>query len=120
MSAAASITVTGVAGLPEVEAGADLATLIADAEPDLADGDIVVVTSKIVSKAEGRVVRSGREEAIDAACATGSAPESGSSSPTPWGGPGAPARRTPRSAPRASCRWSTTGASRTRSAPRWR
>ena len=61
-----SITVTGVTGLPEVEAGADLARLIADAAPDLADGDIVVVTSKIVSKAEGRVVRSGREQAIDA------------------------------------------------------
>jgi coenzyme F420-0:L-glutamate ligase/coenzyme F420-1:gamma-L-glutamate ligase len=61
-----SITVTGVTGLPEVEAGDDLARLIADAAPDLADGDIVVVTSKIVSKAEGRVVRSGREQAIDA------------------------------------------------------
>ena len=53
-------------GLPEIEAGADLAALIADAAPGLADGDIVVVTSKIVSKAEGRVVRSGREQAIDA------------------------------------------------------
>ena len=64
--AAPSIAVTGVTGLPEVEAGADLAGLIADAAPDLADGDIVVITSKIVSKAEGRVVRSGREQAIDA------------------------------------------------------
>jgi coenzyme F420-0:L-glutamate ligase / coenzyme F420-1:gamma-L-glutamate ligase len=66
MSGTPTITVTGVAGLPEVEAGADLAALIADAEPGLADGDIVVVTSKIVSKAEGRVVRSDRERAIDA------------------------------------------------------
>jgi coenzyme F420-0:L-glutamate ligase / coenzyme F420-1:gamma-L-glutamate ligase len=66
VSAAAAITVTGVAGLPEVGAGADLAGLIADAAPGLADGDIVVVTSKIVSKAEGRVVRSDRESAIDA------------------------------------------------------
>ena len=66
MSAAASITVAGMAGLPEVGAGADLAGLIADAEPGLADGDIVVVTSKIVSKAEGRVVRADRERAIDA------------------------------------------------------
>ena len=66
MSTAATISVTGVDGLPEVEAGADLADLIAGAEPGLADGDIVVVTSKIVSKAEGRVVRSGRERAIDA------------------------------------------------------
>jgi coenzyme F420-0:L-glutamate ligase / coenzyme F420-1:gamma-L-glutamate ligase len=61
-----SITVTGVTGLPEIEAGGDLAGLIADAAPDLADGDIVVITSKVVSKAEGRVIRSGREEAIDA------------------------------------------------------
>src|SRR5215468_1006310 len=66
MSTTASITVTGVAGLPEVEAGADLAGLIAGAGPGLADGDIVVVTSKIVSKAEGRVVKSGRDEAIEA------------------------------------------------------
>src|SRR6266576_2999908 len=64
--AAPGITITGVTGLPEVGAGADLARLIADAAPDLADGDIVVITSKIVSKAEGRVVRSGREQAIDA------------------------------------------------------
>src|SRR5262249_46656173 len=58
--------VTGVTGLPEVEACADLARLIADAAPGLADGDIVVITSKIVSKAEGRVIRSDRERAIDA------------------------------------------------------
>ncbi|HXZ74006.1 MAG TPA: coenzyme F420-0:L-glutamate ligase, partial [Streptosporangiaceae bacterium] len=64
--AAPVIAVTGVTGLPEVGAGADLDRLIADAAPDLADGDIVVITSKIVSKAEGRVVRSGREQAIDA------------------------------------------------------
>ena len=58
------ITVRGVSGLPEVAAGADLGALIADAAGDLRDGDIVVVTSKIVSKAEGQVVRSSREEAI--------------------------------------------------------
>ena len=63
---APAITVTGLAGLPEIEPGADLAGLIADAAPGLADGDIVVVTSKIVSKAEGRVIRAGREDAIDA------------------------------------------------------
>src|SRR5690348_6336265 len=60
------VTVIPVGGLPEITAGADLAGLIADAAPGLADGDIVVVTSKIVSKAEGRVVRADREEAIDA------------------------------------------------------
>jgi coenzyme F420-0:L-glutamate ligase / coenzyme F420-1:gamma-L-glutamate ligase len=59
------LTVTGVAGLPEIEAGADLAALISDAVPDLRDGDIVIVTSKIISKAEGKVVRADRESAID-------------------------------------------------------
>ncbi len=60
------LTVTGVPGLPEIVAGADLAQLISDAAPDLRDGDIVVITSKIVSKAEGRVIRADREQAIDA------------------------------------------------------
>ncbi|WP_248961796.1 coenzyme F420-0:L-glutamate ligase [Sphaerisporangium perillae] len=59
------ISVHGVPGLPEVRPGDDLATLIAAAVPDLADGDILVVTSKIVSKAEGRVRRGeSRAEAI--------------------------------------------------------
>jgi coenzyme F420-0:L-glutamate ligase/coenzyme F420-1:gamma-L-glutamate ligase len=63
------ITVLPVPGLPEIKPGADLASLIAEAAlagPGLRDGDIVVITSKIVSKAEGRVVRSDRESAIDA------------------------------------------------------
>jgi len=63
---APQITVTAVAGLPEITAGADLAGLIADAVPDLRNGDILVITSKIVSKAEGRVVRADRESAIEA------------------------------------------------------
>ena len=50
----------GVPGLPEIVPGADLAGMIltaaADAGTPLADGDVVVVTSKIVSKAEGRLV----------------------------------------------------------------
>ncbi|MGW6294666.1 coenzyme F420-0:L-glutamate ligase [Streptomyces sp. NPDC055058] len=59
--------VWAVAGLPEVRKGDDLARLIADAAPDLADGDVLLVTSKIVSKAEGRVVEAAdREAAIDA------------------------------------------------------
>jgi coenzyme F420-0:L-glutamate ligase/coenzyme F420-1:gamma-L-glutamate ligase len=60
-----SLTVTGVTGLPEIASGADLAALIAAAAPALADGDIVVVTSKIISKAEGRVIQADRERAID-------------------------------------------------------
>ena len=56
-----------VEGLPEVQPGDDLAQLLALAAPDLADGEIVVVTSKIVSKAEGRLVQdTDREASIDA------------------------------------------------------
>ena len=49
------IEVLAVAGLPEVRPGDDLAALIAGAAA-LADGDVVVVTQKVVSKAEDRLV----------------------------------------------------------------
>ncbi|NEA64112.1 coenzyme F420-0:L-glutamate ligase [Streptomyces sp. SID12488] len=59
--------VWAVGGMPEVQPGDDLAKLIAAAEPGLLDGDVLLVTSKIVSKAEGRVVEAAdREAAIDA------------------------------------------------------
>ncbi|MFJ6650228.1 coenzyme F420-0:L-glutamate ligase [Streptomyces sp. NPDC091290] len=59
--------VWAVPGMPEVRPGDDLAKLIAAAEPGLADGDVLLVTSKIVSKAEGRIVEAAdREAAIDA------------------------------------------------------
>jgi coenzyme F420-0:L-glutamate ligase / coenzyme F420-1:gamma-L-glutamate ligase len=63
------VTVLPVPGLPEITTGADLAALIADAAlagPGLLDGDILVITSKVVSKAEDRVVAADRESAIDA------------------------------------------------------
>ncbi|MFF2234343.1 coenzyme F420-0:L-glutamate ligase [Streptomyces anulatus] len=64
---APSFRVWALGGIPEVRAGDDLAKLIAAAEPGLVDGDILLVTSKIVSKAEGRVLRAAdREAAIDA------------------------------------------------------
>ncbi|MFJ5733634.1 coenzyme F420-0:L-glutamate ligase [Streptomyces paradoxus] len=64
---AAGYRVWALDGIPEVTAGDDLAKLIAAAEPGLADGDVLLVTSKIVSKAEGRIVRAAdREAAIDA------------------------------------------------------
>jgi coenzyme F420-0:L-glutamate ligase/coenzyme F420-1:gamma-L-glutamate ligase len=44
-----------VHGLPEVQPGDVLAELIAD-QAELATGDVVVVTQKVVSKAEGRLV----------------------------------------------------------------
>ena len=55
------LTITPLGGLPMVEPGDDLAALIASAlaRQDLAlePGDILVVAQKIVSKAEGRLVR---------------------------------------------------------------
>lgn len=62
-----SFRVWALPGLPEVRAGDDIAKLIATAEPGLADGDVLLVTSKIVSKAEGRILEAtDREAAIDA------------------------------------------------------
>ncbi|MQY28184.1 coenzyme F420-0:L-glutamate ligase [Nocardia aurantia] len=45
-----------VTGLPEFRPGDDLAAALAARAPWLADGDILVVTSKIVAKVEGRIV----------------------------------------------------------------
>jgi coenzyme F420-0:L-glutamate ligase/coenzyme F420-1:gamma-L-glutamate ligase len=50
-----TIELIPVQGLPEVKPGDDLAALIATAG-DLRDGDVVVVTQKVVSKAEGRMI----------------------------------------------------------------
>ncbi|OGK91113.1 MAG: coenzyme F420-0:L-glutamate ligase [Candidatus Rokubacteria bacterium RBG_16_73_20] len=53
--------IIGIEGLPEVDAGADIARLIAEAAArqatPLEPGDLLVVGQKIVSKAEGRVIR---------------------------------------------------------------
>ena len=45
-----------VTGLPEIREGDDLAAMVAD-RVELEDGDVLVVAQKVVSKAEGRVVR---------------------------------------------------------------
>jgi coenzyme F420-0:L-glutamate ligase/coenzyme F420-1:gamma-L-glutamate ligase len=54
------IELIGLEGIPEVVPGADLGSLIADAAAasrvTLADADVLVVTQKVVSKAEGRLV----------------------------------------------------------------
>ena len=63
------LTVFPVSGLPEIKAGDDLAGCIAEAVlagPGVADGDILVITSKVVSKAEDRVIRGDRDAAIEA------------------------------------------------------
>lgn len=49
-----------VVGLPEIRPGDDLAELLAGAFA-YAPGDVVVVTSKVVSKAEGRLIPSGED-----------------------------------------------------------
>jgi coenzyme F420-0:L-glutamate ligase/coenzyme F420-1:gamma-L-glutamate ligase len=50
-------------GIGEVRRGDDLASLLAE-RVELADGDVVLVTSKAVSKAEGRVVAGTRDDAL--------------------------------------------------------
>ncbi|WP_406113539.1 coenzyme F420-0:L-glutamate ligase [Kitasatospora purpeofusca] len=61
-----SLRILPVPGLPEIDAGSDLAELIAKAA-DYEDGDILLVTSKVISKAEGRLLHAAdREAAIDA------------------------------------------------------
>ena len=55
------LEVFGIDGIPEVRPGDDLAGMIVDAatagdDTALADGDVVVVTQKVVSKAEGMLV----------------------------------------------------------------
>lgn len=65
MAPGSGLTVTAPGGVPDVRVGNDLADLLVPLV-DLADGDIVAVTSKVVSKAEGRVVDGDREEWITA------------------------------------------------------
>lgn len=70
----AGLSAWALPGIPEVTAGDDLAALIGAALADharsqphrgLRDGDVLVITSKILSKAEGRILRAeDREEAI--------------------------------------------------------
>ena len=57
-------SIEGVEGVPEIGTGDDLAAIIVGAV-SLEEGDILVITSKIVSKAEGRVIAAAdREQAI--------------------------------------------------------
>ncbi len=62
-----SLTVLAPDGVPEVAAGDDLAAVLltALAPEQVTDGDVLVVTSKIVSKAEGRVVAGQRDDWIE-------------------------------------------------------
>ncbi|MDX6708096.1 MAG: coenzyme F420-0:L-glutamate ligase / coenzyme F420:gamma-L-glutamate ligase [Solirubrobacteraceae bacterium] len=50
------IVAAALPGLPQIRAGDDLARLLIAAAGRLADGDVLVIAHKIVSKAEGRTV----------------------------------------------------------------
>ena len=54
--AAAAVEILPVPGLPDFRPDDDLVAAIAESAPWLRDGDIVVITSKVVSKCEGRLV----------------------------------------------------------------
>ncbi|MBM7519302.1 coenzyme F420-0:L-glutamate ligase [Nocardioides nitrophenolicus] len=62
------LSVTAPDGVPEIRPGDDLAAALLSAlgPDDLRDGDVLVVTSKVVSKAEGRIETGDREAWIDA------------------------------------------------------
>lgn len=57
----ARIELIALQGIPEVAAGADVSAMVADAaagtKVEIGDGDVLVITQKIVSKAEGRLVK---------------------------------------------------------------
>jgi len=55
-------------GAPEIRPGTDLVEVLLGllGPGELADGDLVVVTSKVVAKAEGRVVDGDRDDHLDA------------------------------------------------------
>lgn len=63
-----TLSVTAPDGVPEIRPGDDLAAaLLAALGPDdLVDGDVLVVTSKVVSKAEGRIESGDRDAWVDA------------------------------------------------------
>nr|WP_236705625.1 MULTISPECIES: coenzyme F420-0:L-glutamate ligase [Frankia] len=75
MPPSGTLTVFGLTGIGEIRPGDDLAAAVATAAAatgrPLADGDVLVVTSKIVSKAEGRLItvagdrEAARQSAID-------------------------------------------------------
>ena len=54
---AAEVRVRPVLGVPEIADGDPLGDLIAQSAEELADGDVVVISQKVVSKAEGRTRR---------------------------------------------------------------
>ncbi|WP_134322657.1 coenzyme F420-0:L-glutamate ligase [Cumulibacter soli] len=60
-------TVRAIRGLPDFRPGDDLIAAICSAAPWIADGDVLAITSKAVSKAEGRLTSTGTDEVERAA-----------------------------------------------------
>ncbi len=58
-AATGAVQILPIAGIGELRPGDDLAAAIAQNAPPLEDGDVLVVTSKIISKTEGRLVSLG-------------------------------------------------------------
>jgi coenzyme F420-0:L-glutamate ligase/coenzyme F420-1:gamma-L-glutamate ligase len=54
--AGGSLQILPIEGLPDMRPGDDLAGLLCEAAPWLRDGDVLVVTSKVISKVEGRLI----------------------------------------------------------------
>jgi coenzyme F420-0:L-glutamate ligase/coenzyme F420-1:gamma-L-glutamate ligase len=62
------VRIVPLTGIPEIGEGDDLASLLGNAlegAGGLAEGDVVVVAQKVVSKAEGRVVRAPQERHVE-------------------------------------------------------
>jgi coenzyme F420-0:L-glutamate ligase/coenzyme F420-1:gamma-L-glutamate ligase len=62
----ARVDIEAVDGIGEIRLGADLGQVLARSLDDLRDGDVVIVTSKVVSKAAGRVSDVLRARAVEA------------------------------------------------------
>jgi len=60
------IAIRAVPGMPELTAGDDIARLLLAAGPGLVAGDVVMVSSKAVAKADGRVAVGTRADLLDA------------------------------------------------------
>lgn len=58
------LSIIPIEGVPEIHEGDDLAQLIVAAAPALEDSDVLVVTQKVVSKAEGRIADANDKEAV--------------------------------------------------------
>lgn len=62
-----AVTILPITGIGEIGPGDDVAAAVVAREPAIEPGDVIVVTQKVVSKAEGRVAREVEKAAVIAA-----------------------------------------------------